>query len=55
MILTATDDETYVKFNLQETGQTGVLKVERNEEEPYLITVNGMKEQECFEMLPYAG
>lgn len=55
MILTATDDETYVKFKLQETGQTGVLKVERNEEEPYLITVNGMEERECFEMLPYAG
>ena len=55
IILTATDDETYVKFKLQETGQTGVLKVERNEEERYLITVNGMEEQECFEMLPYAG
>lgn len=55
IVLTATDDESYVKFIIQETGQTGKLEVRREEGEYYKITINGMDEQECFEILPYAG
>lgn len=55
IILNGTDDETYVKFTIQETGQTGVLKVQRGEEEYRNISINGMNENECFEDLPYAG
>lgn len=54
-MLTATDGETYVKFTIQETGQTGVLNVERNETDYYKLTIDGMSEYECFEDLPYAG
>ena len=55
IVLTATDGETYVKFTIQETGQTGVLNVERNETDYYKLTIDGMSEYECFEDLPYAG
>ncbi len=55
IILTVTDGETYAKFVIQETGQTGVISVERDSEEYYHFRVNGMDEWECFEMLPYAG
>lgn len=55
IILTATDDETYVKFTIQETGQEGMMMVERNENDYYQITVGGMNENDCFELLPYAG
>lgn len=55
IILNGTDDETYVKFTIQETGQTGVLKVQRGEEDYRNISINGMNENECFEDLPYAG
>lgn len=54
IVLNATDGETYVKFTIQETGQTGSLQVEHNREE-YLVMVNGISEYDCFEMLPYAG
>ncbi len=55
IVLNATDGETYVKFTIQETGQTGVLNVERNENDYYNVTINGMNENDCFEFLPYAG
>lgn len=55
IILFATDNETYVKFTIQETGQSGLMMVERNENDYYQITINGMNEQDCFELLPYAG
>ena len=55
IILNATDGETYVKFTIQETGQTGILKVQRSEEDYYNVSINGMNENECFEVLPYAG
>ena len=55
IVLNATDGETYVKFTIQETGQTGVLNVERNEENYYEVTINDMREYDCFEELPYAG
>lgn len=55
IILNATDDETYVKFTIQETGQTGVLQAERDENDYYNLSINGMNENDCFEFLPYAG
>lgn len=55
IILTGTDDETYVKFTIQETGQQGQMMVERNENDYYRITIGGMDENDCFELLPYAG
>ena len=55
IILTATDDETYAKFTIQETGQNGMMMVERNENDYYRITIGGMDENDCFELLPYAG
>ena len=54
IILNATDNESYVKFTIQETGQTGTLRVERNREE-YQVMIDDMSEYDCFEMLPYAG
>ena len=54
MILNATDNESYVKFTIPETGQTGMLEVVRGEES-YTLTINGVNEYECFEILPYAG
>lgn len=54
IVLNATDDESYVTFTIQETGQTGRLQVERNKEE-FQVMVYGISEYDCFEMLPYAG
>lgn len=55
IILKATDGETYVKFVVQETGQTGTMMVQRDPKEWSNITINGINENDCFEMLPYAG
>ena len=55
IILNATDGETYVKFTIQETGEIGILKVVRDKDEYYKISIDGKDESECFEMLPYAG
>jgi hypothetical protein len=55
IIINATDGETYVKFTIQETGETGILNVVRDKEEYYKISIDGKAEYECFEMLPYAG
>lgn len=55
IVLTATDGESYVKFTIQETGQNGKMEVQRGTEETYSLTINGMDEYDCFEMLPYAG
>lgn len=55
IIINATDGETYVKFTLQETGQTGTMMVQRDPKEWSNITINGINENDCFEMLPYAG
>lgn len=55
VILTATDDESYVKFIIQETGQSGSLKISRNAKEYYRVVVDGRDEYDCFEVLPYAG
>lgn len=54
IVLNATDDASYVRFTIQETGQTGILKV-RHDKENYRVLVNGINEYDCFEMLPYAG
>ena len=54
IILTATDGETYVKFVIQETGQTGTLHVSCNGSDG-TVMVDGKNENDCFEMLPYAG
>jgi hypothetical protein len=54
IILNATDGETYVKFTIQETGQSGMLDVTK-EEGNYYFTIHGMNESDCFEILPYAG
>lgn len=54
IVLNATDDESYVTFTISETGQTGVLKVQRGEDF-YNVTIAGMSENDCFEELPYAG
>lgn len=55
MILNATDSETYVTFTIPETGQTGILNVQRDPENISNISINGINENECFEVLPYAG
>ena len=55
VIIDATDGETYVKFTIQETGEIGILKVVRDKDEYYKISIDGKDENECFEMLPYAG
>lgn len=55
IVLTATDGETYVKFVIQETGQTGTLEVQRETDDSPGITIAGMNESDCFENLPYAG
>lgn len=56
IVINATDNESYVKFTIQETGQTGVLEVLRGEGDDYYnVTVDGMNENDCFEFLPYAG
>lgn len=55
IILNATDAETYVNFTIQETGQTGVLSVECNEEDSFAVTVDGKNADDCFETLPYVG
>ncbi len=55
IVLNATDNETYVTFTIQETGQTGELKVQRSEDDFNEVTINGMNENDCFETLPYAG
>ena len=55
IVLNATDGDTYVKFTIQGTGQRGVLEVTREEDESYRLTIHGMDENDCFEMLPYAG
>lgn len=55
IVLNATDGESYVKFTIQETGQMGILNVQRSETDYYHVTINGMNENDCFEILPYAG
>lgn len=55
IILNATDGETYVRFTIQETGQTGVLNVKRGTEDYHGVFINDMKEDDCFVTLPYAG
>ena len=55
IILNATDGESYVRFTIQETGQTGIFNVERGTGESYALFINGRNENECFENLPYAG
>lgn len=55
IILNATDNETYVTFTIQETGQTGVLEIQRDTNDYFTISINGMNENDCFEVLPYAG
>lgn len=55
IILNGTDNETYVTFTIQETGQTGVLNVQRGEDDFYNVSIDGMNENDCFEILPYAG
>lgn len=54
IVLNATDGETYVTFTIRETGQKGTLKVEKEEGNHY-FSINGMNENDCFELLPYAG
>lgn len=55
VVLTATDNDSYVKFVIRETGQSGSLKISRNAKEYYRIVVDGRDEYDCFEILPYAG
>lgn len=55
IVLNSTDGESFVKFTIQETGQTGVLLVQRAEGDYYNVSINGINESECFEFLPYAG
>ena len=55
IVLTATDEETYVRFMIQETGHTGTLKIYKDANEVHKIIVGGVDENECFENLPYAG
>ena len=55
IVLNSTDGERFVKFTIQETGQTGVLLVQRAEGDYYNVSINGINESECFEFLPYAG
>ena len=50
-----TDDETYVRVQISDTGQMGELKVRRDEEERWMIYIGDYEAESCFEMLPYAG
>ena len=50
-----TDDETYVRVQISETGQIGILKVRRDEEMRWRIYIGDVSAENCFEMLPYAG
>ena len=50
-----TDDETYVRVQISETGQLGELKVRRDEEMRWRIYIGDVTAEDCFEMLPYAG
>ena len=53
IVLNATDNESYVTFTITETGQTGMMKIQRGDD--YFVKIHGMDETECFEELPYAG
>lgn len=55
IILTATDEESYVKFTIQETGQTGKMTLSRTEDGFAFEIVDGKTEYDCFEVVPYAG
>lgn len=55
MIIKATDNQTYVKFIIQETGQSGIMDVIRDENDYYSISIDGKDEHDCFKILPYAG
>lgn len=55
IIANATDGETYVTFTIQETGQVGMLEVQRGVNDYNNISINGINENDCFEILPYAG
>ena len=55
IVLNATDGETYVKFTILETGQEGILNVQRTAGDYYNVTIAGQNEYDCFENLPYAG
>ena len=55
IVLNATDGETYAKFTIQETGQEGILNVQRTAGDYYNVTIAGQNEYDCFENLPYAG
>ena len=54
IILNATDGENYVRFTIQETGQKGILELQKEAGNHY-FSINGMNENDCFEILPYAG
>ncbi len=55
LIIKATDNYTYVKFIIPETGQSGIMDVVRDENDYYNISINGKDEHDCFKILPYAG
>lgn len=55
VLIKATDDQTYVRFIIQETGQSGLMDVVRDENDYYNISINGKDEHDCFKILPYAG
>ena len=50
-----TDDETYARVQISETGQIGELKIRRDEEMRWRIYIGDVSAENCFEMLPYAG
>ncbi len=53
LLVVASDKQTYARFVTRD-GATGTLAVTPDEERGWGMKVNGVSEDECFEMIPYA-
>lgn len=54
--LLASDDESYVRVQISETGQIGEIPLKRGEgDDSWIIYIGEKNADDCFEMLPYVG
>ena len=53
LIVTATDKDTVARFTAED-GTTGTLAVDQDYDRGWGNTVNGVPEDDCFELIPYA-
>lgn len=53
--LTGTNNVDEVYFEVLETGKTGIVYYEMQDEESWIHMIDGVSEYEYFESLPYAG